>query len=42
MAGRAQFAIAIPQISGQPRVDTGALRAFLQRAEALGYHSAWV
>ncbi len=42
MAVRPQFAIAIPQISGQPRVDTGGLRTFLGRAEALGYHSAWV
>ncbi len=41
-AGRVQFGIAIPQILSQPRVDTGALQAFLRRAEALGYHSAWV
>lgn len=37
-----QFGIAIPQILTQPRVDTGALQAFLRRAEALGYHSVWV
>jgi alkanesulfonate monooxygenase SsuD/methylene tetrahydromethanopterin reductase-like flavin-dependent oxidoreductase (luciferase family) len=37
-----QAAIAIPQtsLSGQVRPD--ALRDFLVRAEALGYHSAWV
>ena len=40
--GQVQFGIAIPQIFSQPRVDTGALQAFLRRAEALGYHSAWV
>lgn len=37
-----QFGIAIPQIFSEPRVDTGALQAFLRRAETLGYHSAWV
>lgn len=41
-AGRVQFGIAIPQIFSQPRVDTGALQAFLRRAEGLGYHSVWV
>jgi probable F420-dependent oxidoreductase len=37
-----QFAIAMPQIFRQPRIDLDGLRAFLTRAEALGYHSAWV
>ena len=37
-----RFAIAIPQIFSQPRVDTATLQSFLTRAEALGYHSAWV
>ena len=37
-----KFAIAIPQIFAQPIVDRAALRGFLARAEALGYHSAWV
>ncbi len=41
-SGRLQFGIAIPQIFTQPQVDTGALQTFLRRAEALGYHSAWV
>lgn len=37
-----RFAIAIPQIFSQPRVDTANLQSFLAKAEALGYHSAWV
>lgn len=37
-----QFAIAIPQITKQMPMDTDKLQAFLARAEALGYHSAWV
>ncbi|HEY7677112.1 MAG TPA: LLM class flavin-dependent oxidoreductase [Candidatus Methylomirabilis sp.] len=40
--GRVQFGIAIPQVLSRPRVETGALQAFLRRAEGLGYHSAWV
>lgn len=40
--GRVGFAIAIPQIFSQPRVDAAALQTFLTRAEALGFESAWV
>src|SRR5262249_56009075 len=36
-----QYALAIPQISSQPRVDLAGLQTFLARAEALGYHSVW-
>ena len=36
------FAIAIPQLFGEPQVDTALLQAFLTRAEGLGYHSVWV
>jgi probable F420-dependent oxidoreductase len=36
-----KFGIAVPQIFGQPRVDTAGLQAFLGRAEALGYDSVW-
>jgi probable F420-dependent oxidoreductase len=37
-----KFAIAMPQIFRQPRMDLGSLHAFLTRADALGYHSVWV
>jgi len=37
-----RFAIAIPQMLSQPRADPAALQAFLARAEALGFESAWV
>ncbi|MBI3454357.1 MAG: LLM class flavin-dependent oxidoreductase [Candidatus Rokubacteria bacterium] len=36
-----EFAVAIPQVFSGPQVDPAALRAFLSRAEALGYHSVW-
>lgn len=39
---RSGFAIAIPQIFSEPRVESSVLQIFLTRAEALGYHSAWV
>jgi probable F420-dependent oxidoreductase len=44
MRGESQprFAIAIPQVLDQPAADTARLKAFLARAEALGYESAWV
>ncbi len=37
-----KFGIAIPQIFSGPRTDTAMLHAFLQKAEELGFHSAWV
>lgn len=37
-----RFAIGIPQILVEPRADPAALQAFLGRAEALGFESAWV
>jgi len=37
-----QFAISIPQILSESRVNTGKLQAYLARAEELGFHSAWV
>ncbi|HEV8306482.1 MAG TPA: LLM class flavin-dependent oxidoreductase [Methylomirabilota bacterium] len=40
--GRVKFAIAVPQLFREPRVDLTALREFLQRAETLGCHSVWV
>jgi len=39
---RVKFGMAIPQIFAVPQADTAALRAFLTRAEALGFHSVWV
>ncbi len=36
-----RFAISIPQHVGDGRFDPGAFRAYLQRAEQLGFHSAW-
>ena len=39
---RLKFGIAIPQILSALPVDTALLQRFLARAEALGYHSAWV
>ena len=36
-----RFAIALPQISSGPRMDTGALQTFLDRVEGLGYDSVW-
>jgi len=36
-----QFAIAIPQFVGDHAFDPAALRAYLARAEALGFESAW-
>ncbi|MBV9004139.1 MAG: LLM class flavin-dependent oxidoreductase, partial [Solirubrobacterales bacterium] len=36
-----RFAISIPQHVGDERFDPGAFRAYLHRAEQLGFHSAW-
>lgn len=36
-----RFAISIPQHVGDGRFDPGAFRAYLRRAEQLGFHSAW-
>jgi probable F420-dependent oxidoreductase len=36
-----RFAIALPQVFREPRMDTGALHAFLTRVEELGYESVW-
>jgi probable F420-dependent oxidoreductase len=37
-----RFAIAIPQFYADGEFDPAAFRAYLTRAEELGYHSAWV
>jgi len=39
---KVSFAIAIPQVLSQPRMDPASLETFLTKADALGYHSAWV
>jgi probable F420-dependent oxidoreductase len=39
---RMRFAIAIPQFYSDGEFDPAAFRAYLARAEELGYHSAWV
>jgi probable F420-dependent oxidoreductase len=39
---RLTLGVAIPQTFPDGRVDPRGLRDFLQRAEALGFHSAWV
>jgi probable F420-dependent oxidoreductase len=41
-ASQIKFAIAIPQIFSQPPLPIASLQIFLRKAEALGYHSAWV
>src|SRR5215475_1612016 len=38
---RMRFAIAIPQFYSDGEFDPAAFRAYLTRAEELGYHSAW-
>jgi len=37
-----RLAVGIPQTFTQGPVDTGKIRAFVTRAEALGFESAWV
>jgi probable F420-dependent oxidoreductase len=37
-----KFAVAIPQIFVEGRIDPAVVRAFLAKAEALGYDGAWV
>jgi len=41
MSGPVEFAIAIPQFSW-PGFAVGRLKGYLERAESLGFHSAWV
>ena len=41
MPDRVEVGVAIPQTFLTGSVDTGKVRAFLARAEALGFHSAW-
>src|SRR5260221_1818029 len=36
-----RFAVAIPQFYADGEFDPGAFRAYLARAEELGFHSAW-
>jgi probable F420-dependent oxidoreductase len=42
MHARVPLGVAIPQTFRDGGVDAGRIRQFLQRAEALGFHSAWV
>lgn len=42
MSARVELAVAIPQTSLDGAIDRGRLRQFLLRADALGFHSAWV
>lgn len=42
MNSRLTLGVAIPQTFPDGRVDPRGIRDFLQRAEALGFHSAWV
>lgn len=42
MRSRVRLAVGIPQTFVPGPVDTGKIRAFLTRAEALGFESAWV
>ncbi len=42
MNSRVPLGVAIPQTSREGPVDSGHIAAFLRRAEALGFHSAWV
>jgi probable F420-dependent oxidoreductase len=39
---RVRLGIGIPQTFAHGPIDTGKIRAFLERAEALGFESAWV
>ena len=42
MTSRVELAVSIPQtFPGRP-LDPGFIRKYLARAEALGFHSAWV
>jgi hypothetical protein len=40
-AGSVDFAVSIPQIFAGGTFDPAPFRAYVQRAEALGFHSAW-
>jgi probable F420-dependent oxidoreductase len=42
MNPRVDLAVAIPQTFPDRPIETGALRGYLARAEALGFHSVWV
>ncbi|HAM57873.1 MAG: LLM class F420-dependent oxidoreductase [Candidatus Rokubacteria bacterium GWC2_70_24] len=42
MSARVALAVSILQTFQDRAVDVGAIRAYLARAEALGFHSAWV
>ena len=42
MSAQTELAIAIPQTGVGSVPDPASIRAFLERAEALGYHGAWV
>ncbi|MFQ5542220.1 MAG: LLM class flavin-dependent oxidoreductase, partial [Candidatus Binatia bacterium] len=39
---RALFGIAVPQNCTSLPVDLGIIQSYIQRAEALGFHSIWV
>src|SRR2546422_259726 len=39
--GRMQFAGSIPQFVADGAFDTATFRAYLERAQTLGFHSAW-
>ena len=39
--GSLQFAISIPQFVADGAFDPGGFRAYLGRAEELGFHSGW-
>jgi len=41
MSGKLRFAISIPQFVADGAFDPAGLRAYLGRAEALGFDSAW-
>ncbi len=42
MTSRVRLAVGIPQTFSDSPADPGKIRAFLTRAEALGFESAWV
>jgi probable F420-dependent oxidoreductase len=42
MSTKTELAISIPQASAGGVPDPASIRGFLERADALGYHSAWV
>jgi hypothetical protein len=42
VTGAIHLGIAIPQTFPGATIDPARIRAFLTRAEALGFHSAWV